>query len=43
MYSHGIGIETISNVFCVADDTVIRAIENKATDEEHDKAENDYW
>ncbi|KAJ7326200.1 hypothetical protein DFH08DRAFT_885047 [Mycena albidolilacea] len=43
VYSHGIGIETISNVFCVADDTVIRAIENKATDEKHDKAENDYW
>lgn len=43
VYAHGIGIQIIANVFCVSEDTVIQAIENKPTNKDHDKAENDYW
>ncbi|KAF7342092.1 hypothetical protein MVEN_01796500 [Mycena venus] len=43
VYSHGIGIEIIAGVFCISEDIVIQAIENKPTDKTHDKAENDYW
>ncbi|KAF8178167.1 hypothetical protein K438DRAFT_1281017 [Mycena galopus ATCC 62051] len=43
VYSHGIGIEAISRVFCVSEDTVIQALDNPPTSPEHDKAENDHW
>ncbi|KAJ6618762.1 hypothetical protein B0H10DRAFT_2029059 [Mycena sp. CBHHK59/15] len=43
VYAHGIGIQCIAGVFCVSDETVIQAIENKPSDGGHDKAENDYW
>ncbi|KAJ7503464.1 hypothetical protein B0H11DRAFT_2357766 [Mycena galericulata] len=43
VYTHGIGVERIARVFCVSDDTVIQALENKPGGEEYDKAENDYW
>lgn len=43
VYAHGLGIQFIASVFCVSEETVIRAIENKQSSEEHDKAENDYY
>lgn len=45
VFAHGMGIQYIASVFCVAEDTVIQAIENKEVEdqEEPDNAENDYW
>ncbi|KAJ7726912.1 hypothetical protein B0H16DRAFT_1591737 [Mycena metata] len=43
VFAHGIGVQLIANVFCVSEDAVIQAIENKPSHGENDKAEHDYW
>ncbi|KAK7042256.1 hypothetical protein R3P38DRAFT_2889398 [Favolaschia claudopus] len=43
VFAHGIRVQTIARVCAVSDETVISAIENKATTKDHDKAENDYF
>ncbi|KAJ7026577.1 hypothetical protein C8F04DRAFT_1399976 [Mycena alexandri] len=43
VFAHGIGVQFIANVFCVSEDAVIQAIENKPSHGENDKAEHDYW
>ncbi|KAJ6511501.1 hypothetical protein C8R47DRAFT_1095280 [Mycena vitilis] len=43
VYAHGIGVQNIANVFCVSEDTVSQAIENKPTEKGQDREENDYW
>ncbi|KAJ7776588.1 hypothetical protein DFH07DRAFT_980821 [Mycena maculata] len=43
VYAHDIRVELIARVFCVSEETVIQALENKPGTEEHDKAEHDYW
>ncbi|KAJ7068959.1 hypothetical protein B0H15DRAFT_138897 [Mycena belliarum] len=43
VYAHGIGVQFIASVFCVAEDTVIQAIQNNASNEKGDTEEHDYF
>ncbi|KAJ6591242.1 hypothetical protein DFH09DRAFT_1139088 [Mycena vulgaris] len=43
VYASGLGVQVIAKIFCVSEDTIIQAIENNSSHEEHDKREHDYF